>query len=253
MSSNSVMQIKNLNLFIENAHILKNINVEIPKNCITAVIGPSGCGKTSLLRTMNRLIENTPGAIKDGEIIVDNENIFSPKVDISSLRRKIGLISQHPFLLPMSIFDNVAYGVKISGIKDKKQISEIVVSNLKEVSLWEEVKDRLHHSPHKLSIGQQQRLCLARGLAVKPEIILADEPTTSLDPLSTNAIENNFMALKNNYSIILVTHILRQARRLADYVIFMYNGEIVEHACADEFFNNPKEEKTKQYIQGLFY
>ncbi len=248
----SKIDIKNLNLFIGKQHILKNVNVQIPENKITIILGPSGCGKTTLLKSMNRLTDLYEDVKVQGEIIIDNEDILHSNQDVTAIRKKMGLLAQRPYPLPMSIFNNVAYGLKISNRGNKKSLAKRVEHNLKQVSLWEEVKDRLHEPASRLSIGQQQRLCLARGLAVDPEIILADEPTSALDPISSQVIEEKFVELKRQYTIVMVTHILRQAKRIADYVVFMYLGEVVECGTADEFFNNPKEEKTKAYLKGAF-
>jgi phosphate transport system ATP-binding protein len=248
----SKISIQNLNLSIGKNNILKNINLDIPKNQITVILGPSGCGKTTLLKCLNRLIDLEENVNFTGNIILDNEDILHTKSDLPGIRKKMGLLSQRPYPLPMNIFDNIAYGLRINGIHNKQIIHESVEHNLKHVNLWNEVKHRLKEPASRLSIGQQQRLCLARGLAVKPEIILADEPTSALDPLSSTAIEKKFTELKNEYTLVMVTHILRQARRIADYVVFMYLGEIVEHGTADDFFNHPKKEQTKNYLQGIF-
>jgi phosphate transport system ATP-binding protein len=252
MENQSQISIKDLNLFIGKQQILKNINIDIPKNKITVIIGPSGCGKTTLLKTLNRLTDLNNDVKIDGSIIIDDEDILNTDKDITEIRKKMGLLAQRPYPLPMSIFNNVAFGLKISGRKKKSILHKRVENYLKQASLWDEVKDRLKDPASALSIGQQQRLCLARGLAVDPEIILADEPTSALDPISSQAIEQKFIELKNNYTIVLVTHILRQAKRIADYVVFMYLGEVIEHGPADEVLNNPKEERTKMYLSGLF-
>jgi phosphate transport system ATP-binding protein len=225
--------------------------VDIPDKMITAIIGPSGCGKTTLLRSFNRLIESLEGIKITGEVLVDGENVFDPKAEITHIRKKMGLLSQRPCPLPMSIYDNVAYGLRIHGVRSSKELDRIVEHYLREATLWDEVKDRLSAPASRLSIGQQQRLCLARGLAVEPEIILADEPTSALDPMSSQRIEEKFQEIKKEYTIIMVTHILRQARRLADYIVFLYLGELVEHGPADEFFENPRQELTREYIKGL--
>lgn len=251
MDPNSHISVKNLNVYYGKEQALKDINVDIPNKKITAIIGPSGCGKTTLLKSFNRLIEMTEGIRVSGEILVDGEDILNPRVEVTHIRKKMGLLSQNPYPLPMSIYNNVAYGPRIHGTKNKKELDCIVEHYLKESSLWPEVKDRLNSPASKLSIGQQQRLCLARGLAVKPKIILGDEPTSALDPKSSQAIEERFLALKNEYTIIIVTHILRQAKRLADYVIFLYLGQLVEHGPANEVFENPKMEMTKEYIKGI--
>lgn len=244
--------ISDLNLSIGNHEILKNINVEIPENKITVLLGPSGCGKTTLLKTLNRLTDLYENVKFTGSIELDDDDILNTKKDITKIRQKMGLLSQRPYPLPMSIYGNITYGLKIKGYNKRKILDEKVEHYLKEVSLWNEVKDRLHHPAAALSIGQQQRLCLARGLAVDPEIILADEPTSALDPLSSQAIEQMFLQLKDNYRIVLVTHILRQAKRIADYVVFMYLGEVIEQAPAEEFFENPQMERTKAYLKGAF-
>ncbi|MBP7497213.1 MAG: phosphate ABC transporter ATP-binding protein [Bacteroidales bacterium] len=246
------ISIKNLNLYISKQHILKNINVEIPKNKITVIIGPSGCGKTTLLKCLNRLVDLYDNIDITGNIIMDGEDILHSTTEITKLRQKMGLLSQRPYPLPMSIYENIAYGLKINGVKNKKELIYNVEKQLKLVNLWDEVKERLNEPASRLSIGQQQRLCLARGLAVQPEIILADEPTSALDPISSQTIEEEFALLKKDYTIIMVTHILRQARRIADYIIFMYLGEVIEQGEAEQIFNNPQQQKTKNYLKGLF-
>lgn len=230
---------------------LKDVTVAIPDRRITAIIGPSGCGKSTLLRCLNRLIDNTPGAQVQGEVLVDGVNIFGPSVDLSALRRKMGLLSQRPQVLPMSIYDNVAYGPRIHGIRRREVLDKIVRRQLEVAGLWQEVHDRLHRPATQLSLGQQQRLCLARGLAVEPEVLLCDEATASLDPISAQHIEQRLLELKSEYTILLVTHLLRQARRLADYVLFMYMGELVEHGPAQELFANPQHERTRAYVSGV--
>lgn len=245
------ISVKKLNVFYGKEQALQNITVDIPDKKVTAIIGPSGCGKTTLLKSFNRLIDSVDGIRVSGEVFVDGENIFDPKVEVTHIRKKMGLLSQKPYPLPMSIYDNVAYGPRIHGIKNKKRLDQIVEHHLRQSSLWDEVKDRLHAPASKLSVGQQQRLCLARGLAVEPEIILGDEPTSALDPKSSQRIEQRFLELKKNYTIVIVTHILRQAKRLADYVIFLYLGELIEHGPAEDILENPKEEITKEYIKGI--
>lgn len=245
------ISVKSLNVFYGQEQALKDITVDIPDKKITAIIGPSGCGKTTLLKCFNRLIDSIEGVKVTGKVLVDGENIFNPKAEVTHIRKKMGLLSQKPYPLPMSIYDNVAYGPRIHGIKDKKELDRIVEHHLRESGLWDEVKNRLPTPASRLSVGQQQRLCLARGLAVEPEIILGDEPTSALDPKSSQRIEQRFLDLKKEYTIVIVSHILRQAKRLADYVIFLYLGELIEHAPAKEFFENPKKERTKEYIQGV--
>jgi phosphate transport system ATP-binding protein len=248
----SHISIRNLNIYYGDQQALNNISLDIPDKKITAIIGPSGCGKTTLLKSFNRLLDLQEGIRVTGEVLVDGENIYDPQVDVMRLRKKMGLLSQRPQVLPLSIYDNVAYGPRIHGVKNKPELDRIVEKYLKLASLWDEVKDRLFSPASRLSIGQQQRLCLARGLAVDPEVILGDEPTSALDPISAEGIEQRFLELKNEYTIVLVTHILRQAKRLADYVVFLYLGNLIEHGSAEEFFNRPKDPKTQAYISGKF-
>lgn len=244
--------IKDLNLHFGKQQVLKDVNANIPENKITVILGPSGCGKTTLLKTMNRLTDLYPNAKITGSIHIDDDDVLNTSKDITEIRRHMGLLSQRPYPLPMNIFNNVAYGLRISGRKSKKYLKPRVKHYLEMANLWDEVKDRLFDSASALSIGQQQRLCLARGLSVDPDIILADEPTSALDPLSSEVIENKFIELKSQYTIVMVTHSLQQARRIADYVIFMYLGEIVEQGPAKEFFNSPTQELSRKYIKGLF-
>lgn len=248
----SDLKITDLNVSIGKNHILKNVNLEIPNNKITCIIGPSGCGKSTLLKTINRLIDDNEKVKIDGNIIIDGENIYGKNVEVTHIRKKMGLLSQRPTPLPMSIFDNITFGCKIHGIRNKTELKQIVEDNLRSAGLWDEVKDRLHAPASSLSIGQQQRLCLARGLAIKPKYILGDESTSALDPISSRHIEDLFVKLKENYGVVLVTHTLRQALRIADHVIFMYLGEVIESGSAKELFNNPKHELTKQYLSGVF-
>lgn len=244
----SILRINNLNVYAGECHILKNINLEIPKNKITVLLGPSGCGKTTLLKCMNKLTDLYKELMINGSIYIEEDDILNTSTNLPVLRQKMGLLSQRPFPLPVSIYKNVAYGLKLKGIRDKKLIDYSVEKHLRETGLWNEVKDRLHHPATSLSIGQQQRLCLARGLAVKPRIILADEPTSALDPTSSKIIENLFRYLKKHYTIILVTHVLRQAVRLADNVVFMYYGEIIEQGKPEKLFKNPETKKLRKYI-----
>jgi len=250
MTSNTHIAVRNLNVHFGSQHILKDLNLDIPDKKLTAIIGSSGSGKTTLLKTFNRLLDSSDGTKITGTVLVDGEDIYDPNATITNIRKKMGLLSQRPFPLPMSIYDNVAYGPKIHGLRNKKKLGELVEIYLTAVNLWSEVKDRLNTPASALSIGQQQRLCLARGLAVEPEIILGDEPTSALDPLSSKIIEELFIQLKKDYTIVFVTHILRQAKRIADHIVFMYMGEIIEYAATEEFFNNPKERLTKEYING---
>lgn len=251
MENQTHIRVQDLNVFYQNEQVLKNITVDIPDRKITAIIGPSGCGKTTLLKSFNRLIDSVEGVRITGGIFVDEENILDPKIELTHIRKKMGLLLQKPYPLPMSIYDNVAYGPRIHGLRDRRKLDGIVETYLKKASLWEEVKEKLHDPASRLSLGQQQRLCLARGLAVEPEIILGDEPTSALDPKSSQRIEQTFNELKKDYTIVVVTHILRQARRMADYVIFLYLGELVEHGPAERFFDHPEKEVTREYIKGL--
>ena len=250
MEFKSHISVQDLSVFYGTEAALRDINVDIPDRRITAIIGPSGCGKSTLLRSFNRLVDSVDGVRVSGRVLVDGEDVFNPRADVTQIRKKMGLLSQRPFPLPMSIYDNVAYGPRIHGIRKKAELDRRVEHYLRQSSLWEEVKDRLHSPASRLSVGQQQRLCLARGLAVEPEIILGDEPTSALDPVSSQRIEQRFLELKQNYTIVIVTHILRQAMRLADYVVFLYLGELIEHGPAEEGFNHPQEIRTREYIKG---
>ncbi|MDD5557084.1 MAG: phosphate ABC transporter ATP-binding protein [bacterium] len=244
------IRVENLDVRYGAVRALKGITADIPRKMISVIIGPSGCGKSTLLRTFNRLVETAGDARVSGRVLVDGADIFAPGTDVTAVRKRMGLLSQRPYPLPMSIFDNVAYGPRVHGVRDRRTLAAVVEGRLRQAGLWEEVRDRLHAPASRLSLGQQQRLCLARGLAVEPEIILGDEPTSALDPRSSQHIERIFMELKREYTIVLVTHILRQARRLADYVLFLYLGELVEHGPAREIFENPREEMTRDYIGG---
>ena len=247
------LAVHKLNLSIGGKAILQDVDVEIPKNRITCIIGPSGCGKSTLLKSLNRLTDSIENVKIDGEILLGDKNIVcSGGAELIELRRRIGLVPQRPCPLPMSIFDNVAYGCRIHGIRGRRKLYSVVKHYLSEVGLWDEVKERLREPATGLSIGQQQRLCLARSLAVEPEYILADEATSALDPVSSKTVEDLFVKLKERYSIVMVTHTLRQALRIADYVIFIYMGRIVEAGEAKEVFNNPKNELTKNYLSGVF-
>ncbi|HPS84319.1 MAG TPA: phosphate ABC transporter ATP-binding protein, partial [Bacteroidales bacterium] len=244
----NTIEISNLNVYAGDRKLLSDISVNIPRGTITVIMGPSGCGKTTLLRSLNRLTDLS-GLNVSGQINFSGQDILSLRgYDVAAMRQRMGLLSQRPYPLPLSIFENVAYAVRLKGITRKTEVRSQVEHYLQLACLWDEVKDRLNNSPSTLSIGQQQRLCLARGLAVDPEVILADEPTSALDPISTQAIEQSFMQLKNDYTIILVSHILRQARRIADYVVFMYLGEMIESGEAQPFFSDPTNEITKKYL-----
>ncbi|MBO4738749.1 MAG: phosphate ABC transporter ATP-binding protein [Bacteroidales bacterium] len=247
------IEVKNLNVYIKDNHILKNINLTLPEKKITCIIGPSGCGKSTLLKTLNRLIDSVENVKVEGNVFVDGEDIINSNgYQVTELRRKIGLVNQRPCPLPMSIYANVAYGCRINNMYRGRKLHRVVCKNLEAVGLWNEVNGRLRTPAVRLSIGQQQRLCLARSLAVEPEYILADEATSALDPISAKKVEDLFVSLKDKYSIIMVTHTLRQAVRIADHVVFMFLGEIIEEGPADQIFNNPQQELTKNYLSGAF-
>jgi phosphate transport system ATP-binding protein len=247
----SELAVDHFNLSIDGSPILKDVSVTIPANKITCIIGPSGCGKSTLLKSLNRLSDSIEGVKTSGDIRLGDTSIVNcSESDLVELRRRIGLVPQRPTPLPMSIFGNIAYGCKIHGVGGRRQLRRIVRHYLKVVGLWDEVKDRLHSPAVKLSIGQQQRLCLARSLAVEPEFILADEATSALDPVSSKIVEDLFVKLKEQYSIVMVTHTLRQALRIADYVIFIYMGEVIEVGDAQQVFKNPQHELTQKYLSG---
>jgi phosphate transport system ATP-binding protein len=243
------IQIENLNIWYGSHHALKNINAEIPARGITAIVGPSGCGKTTLLKSLNRLLEETEGTRVEGRILLNGTNIYDPRVDVTAVRSRVGLLASKPFPLPMSIYENVAYGPRIHGRRNGG-LNQIVEHNLRSAGLWDEVNDRLRKPAVGLSTGQQQRLCLARALAVEPEVLLGDEPTSALDPISAQRIEQQLLTLKDNMTIVVVTHQLRQAHRLADHIIFLWLGELVESGSALQVFNQPKDERTRAYLQG---
>jgi phosphate transport system ATP-binding protein len=244
------ISIQKLNVFFEQQRVLKDITIDIPDKTITVIIGPSGCGKTTLLKSLNRLLDPLDGVRISGKIFVDGEDIYDPGIEVTHIRKKMGLLSQRPQALPMSIYDNVAYGPRIHGYRDKKRLDKIVEQYLQMAGLWDEVKDRLGEPASRLSVGQQQRLCLARGLAVEPEIILGDEPTSALDPQSSQNVERRLAELKKDYTVIVVTHILRQAKRIADYIAFLYLGELVEHGPAEEIFTRAQDPRTRAYLTG---
>lgn len=244
------VQVRSLSVWYGSAQVLKDITVDIPDRQITCIIGPSGCGKTTLLKSLNRLLELTPHARVRGRVLVDGEDIYADHVDVVHLRKKMGLLSQKPQPLPMSIYENVAFGPRVHGMRSRKELTSTVEHYLRAAGLWEEVKERLHEPAAQLSVGQQQRLCLARGLAVEPEVILCDEPTAALDPVSAQTIERRFRELSQDYTILVVTHILRQAKRLADHVLFMYMGELVEAGPARQIFDAPSHPQTQAYIRG---
>ena len=265
------ISLKNLSIAYGHHRVLQDVTVNIPDKQITVIIGPSGCGKTTLLKSLNRLLDLNEDVKVTGDVLIDGVNTYDGNADILALSKKMGFLSQRPYPLPMSIYENIAFGPKVHRMskdrivqqindlegrmvqvpsKKNGQMDILVESYLRLAGLWEEVKDRLHTPASRLSIGQQQRLALARALAVEPEAILADEPTSALDPLSAQLIEKQFKFLKKNYTIVVVTHILRQARRIADYVIFLYLGELVEHGPAEKVFDNPSDERTRAYVSG---
>ena len=243
---------RDLNLYYGANHALKNVSLDLYANQITAFIGPSGCGKSTYLKTLNRMNDLVPGVKIEGTVLLDGEDIYDPRVDTTLLRKKVGMVFQQPNPFPMSIYDNIAYGPRIHGLKNKSQLDEIVEKSLKGAALWDEVKDRLKKSALGLSGGQQQRLCIARALAVEPEVLLMDEPTSALDPISTLKIEDLMDELKKKYTVVIVTHNMQQATRIADRTAFFLVGEVVEYAPTEELFSHPKEKKTEDYITGRF-
>ena len=246
------IQARNLNLYYGEKHALKDVSLDIMENKITAFIGPSGCGKSTFLKTLNSMNDYVNNVKIEGEILLDDENIYDSRVDTTILRKKVGMVFQQPNPFPMSIYDNVAYGPRIHGIKNKKELDVIVEKSLKAAALYDEVADRLHSSALGLSGGQQQRLCIARCLAVEPEVILLDEPTSALDPISTLKIEELLMELKNKYTIAIVTHNMQQASRIADYTAFFLVGEMVEYGKTKDIFSLPQDKRTEDYITGRF-
>ena len=246
------IEAKHLNLYYRQKHALKDVSLDIKENKITAFIGPSGCGKSTFLKTLNRMNDYVDNVKIEGDVILDGEDIYDSRVDTTLLRKKVGMVFQQPNPFPMSIYDNVAYGPRIHGIKNKKQLDKIVEDSLKAAALYDEVSDRLHSSALGLSGGQQQRLCIARTIAVSPEVILMDEPCSALDPISTLKIENLIHELKEDYTIVMVTHNMQQATRVSKYTSFFLNGEIIESGLTDQIFVNPKEQKTEEYITGRF-
>jgi len=241
------LAVRDLNVWYGGQHALKNITIDLPIKQITAIIGPSGCGKSTFLKSLNRLLELNEIVRVGGEVLLDGENIYAPEVDVTDVRTRIGMLAQKPFPLPMSIYDNVAYGMRIHGMHNGR-LNEGVESSLKAVGLWSEVSERLKAPATGLSGGQQQRLCLARAIAVEPEILLCDESTASLDPIAAQGIESLLLELRGQYTLVIVTHNIAQARRLADYVMFMWLGELVEHGPAPTFFNEPREKLTQEYL-----
>lgn len=243
---------KDLNLYYGTNHALKDVAMNIKEKSITAFIGPSGCGKSTFLKTLNRMNDLIPSVKIEGTVMLDGENIYDPRVDTTLLRKKIGMVFQQPNPFPMSIYDNVAYGPRIHGIKSKAKLDELVEESLKGAALFDEVKDRLKKSALGLSGGQQQRLCIARALAVEPEVLLMDEPTSALDPISTLKIEDLMSELKEKYTVAIVTHNMQQAARISDYTAFFLVGEVVEFAATDALFTRPEDKRTEDYITGRF-
>jgi len=252
MTEKVKISIKDLNFYYKSNEVIKALSLEVKENEILSVFGPANSGTTTLLRTLNRMTELVPGARMEGEILLDGQNIYSPNVNITELRRKVGMVFEVPAPLPMSIFDNIAYGPRLSGIKNKVTLTEIVEQSLQMAVLWDEVKDRLHTSGMRLSGGQQQRLCIARILALHPEVILLDRPCSGLDPVSTAKIEESLRRLKENITIIVVPHNVQQAGRLADRVAFLLMGNLIEVGITAEVFANPKDKRTSDYITGRF-
>lgn len=246
------LKVENFNFYYDKFQALKDINMEIQENKVTALIGPSGCGKSTFLRSINRMNDLIDGVRYEGVIAFDGKNIFDSDNDIVELRKKIGMVFQKPNPFPKTIYENIVYGPKLHGEKDKKVLDEIVIKSLKAVALWDEVKDKLHQSALGLSGGQQQRLCIARALAVQPEVLLMDEPTSALDPISTSKIEELAMELKGDYTIVIVTHNMQQATRISDKTAFFLLGEVVEFNDTDTLFSMPKDKRTEDYITGRF-
>lgn len=252
MVTKAKIETKNVNFYYGNKQALKNINVICAEHKVTALIGPSGCGKSTFIRTLNRMNDVIPSARVTGEILLDNENINQPWIDVVELRKKIGMVFQKPNPFPKSIFNNIAYGLRINGIKNKRNLEEIVENSLSEAALWNEVKDRLDDNAFSLSGGQQQRLCIARSLAIEPEVILFDEPCSAIDPVATAKIEDLIHKLKENYTVVIVTHNMQQAARISDYTAFIMLGELIEFDNTDKIFTNPSNKLTEDYITGRF-
>ena len=248
----TIIDAKHLNLYYGDNHALKDINIDIPANRITALIGPSGCGKSTFLKTLNRMNDLVPGVRIDGEVFYNGENIYGKDVDVTRLRRQIGMVFQKANPFPMSIYDNIAYGPRTHGVRGKAKLDDIVERSLRDAAIWDEVKDRLKKSALGLSGGQQQRLCIARALAVEPDILLMDESTSALDPISTSKIEELAMELKNRYTVVMVTHNMQQAVRVSDETAFFLLGELVEFGETERLFSHPQDKRTEDYITGRF-
>jgi len=248
----SCLQIQDLNLFYGKKQALHNIDMLIPKQRVTAYIGPSGCGKSTLLRCINRMNDLVDGVRIDGQILLDDQNIYDKSVNVADLRRRVGMVFQKPNPFPKSIYENVAYGLRLQGVKDRRTMDHVVENALHSAALWDEVKDRLHDSAFGLSGGQQQRLVIARAVAIEPEVLLLDEPASALDPISTLKIEELIYELKNKYTIVIVTHNMQQAARVSDYTAFMYMGKLIEYADTNTLFTNPDQKQTEDYITGRY-
>ena len=249
---NNILSVENLCLWYGSHQALKDINIEIPEKSITALIGPSGCGKSTFLKTLDRMNDLIPGVRIEGEVKYNGQDIFAPSVDVNELRREIGMVFQKPNPFPMSIYDNIAYGPRMHGVKKKAELDEIVESSLRKAALWDEVKDRLQQNAMGMSGGQQQRLCIARALAIKPEVLLMDEPCSALDPKSTSRIEDLIGELSGEYTIAIVTHNMQQASRVSDYTAFFYEGNLIEFGATKDIFTHPKQKSTNDYITGRF-
>jgi phosphate transport system ATP-binding protein len=252
MSNKVKIKVRDVNFYYGKSRALNNISMDIYENLVTAIIGPSGCGKSTYIRLFNRMNDLIPRTRFEGKIYLDEEDIFKPKVDIVEIRRRVGMVFQKPNPFPKSIFNNISYGLKVNGMKDKTAIEERVVKSLKDAAIWDEVKDRLYENALGLSGGQQQRLCIARCLAVKPEVILFDEPAASLDPISTRKIEELIEELRKHYTIVIVTHNMQQAARISQYTVFLYLGKLIEYALTDDLFTVPKNKMTEDYLTGKF-
>lgn len=248
----SKIDVSNMDLYYGDFHALKNINLSIDVNEVTAFIGPSGCGKSTLLKSINRMNDLVPGCRITGEMLLDGENIYGGKMDVNGLRKRVGMVFQKPNPFPMSIYDNIAYGPRTHGVRSKAKLDDIVEQSLRQAAIWDEVKDRLKKSALGMSGGQQQRLCIARALAVQPEVLLMDEPTSALDPISTSKIEDLAVELKKDYTIIMVTHNMQQAARISDKTAFFLLGEVVEYGETEQIFSMPKDKRTEDYITGRF-
>ncbi|MDO3388323.1 phosphate ABC transporter ATP-binding protein PstB [Gilvimarinus sp. SDUM040013] len=246
------LEVKDLNLYYGQDRALKNISLQIPEKKVTAFIGPSGCGKSTLLRCFNRMNDLVDSCRIDGEILLDGDDIYAPGVDAAELRRQVGMVFQKPNPFPKSIYENVAYGLRLQGVKSKRVLDTVVENSLRGAALWDEVKDRLHDNAFGLSGGQQQRLVIARAIAIEPEVILLDEPASALDPISTLKIEELIYELKDKYTIVIVTHNMQQAARVSDYTAFMYMGDLIEFGDTDTLFTNPAKKKTEDYITGRY-